>query len=214
LRDLQTGKLSTDDIDARALTVLELVAWSKTQGNTFNYEETESDAQATRPLLQAAAAAAVVILKNDNKVLPIKTARKIAVIGPNARSAVVSGGGSASLLSSYQISPLEGISHAAQEIGAEVEYALGTLAYKAVPLASSFLRLPEDHSTQGMIVEFWKNQPAGFTTTAAIDIPTKPDYWTTYNSASAFMVDNMPADILKSFPYIRVSQCRDTRIDK
>lgn len=156
--------------------------------------------------MQEAAAAAVVILKNANanRILLIKSAKTIAVIGPNARTAVVSGGGLASLLSSYQISPLQGITEAAREIDAEVEYALGTLAYKTVPLASSLLHLSGDDSTMGMTIDFWKEHPPGFASTDPIEISVKPDYSTTYNSASAFMVDNMHVDILKAFPYIKV----------
>ncbi|MDE5567386.1 MAG: glycoside hydrolase family 3 C-terminal domain-containing protein [Muribaculaceae bacterium] len=53
----------------------------------------------------------VVLLKNENKTLPIATdkVRKIAVIGENAIKRMTVGGGSSSLKAQYEIHPLEGL---------------------------------------------------------------------------------------------------------
>lgn len=53
----------------------------------------------------------IVLLKNDNKLLPLNLSniRKLAVIGPNASVARLGGGGSASVSPFYAISPLEGL---------------------------------------------------------------------------------------------------------
>ena len=53
------------------------------------------------------------------------TIKKIAVIGPNAKAKVISGGGSASLKASYYISPYDGIVKALEGKGIEVGYEQG-----------------------------------------------------------------------------------------
>ena len=73
-----------------------------------------------------AAVNGMVLLKNDNKTLPIdaKKVKKIAVIGPNAAFSRVGGGGSSKVTPFYAISPLEGLRN---KLGEDVElnYALG-----------------------------------------------------------------------------------------
>ena len=66
------------------------------------------------------------MLKNARNVLPLDQSkiRKIAVVGPNAKTRTVSGGGSAYLTSKYVITPLEGIQKLF-EGKAEVVYAAG-----------------------------------------------------------------------------------------
>lgn len=73
------------------------------------------------------AAKSIVLLKNEDKALPIDlTSEKfktIAVIGPNAKARLVSGGGSASLKASYFITPYEGIVNAVTTSGQDIEIA-------------------------------------------------------------------------------------------
>ena len=67
----------------------------------------------TRELLRQAAVESIVLLKNEAGVLPLSpTTGKIAVIGPNALRTPFSGGGSASLLSTFNISILDGLKSA------------------------------------------------------------------------------------------------------
>jgi beta-glucosidase len=84
--------------------------------------ETEEDAA----LLRKVAAESIVLLKNDNRVLPIdKTkVKKVAIVGGNAKAVILSGGGSAALKPSYFVSPYDGIVKALGE-GVEVTYSEG-----------------------------------------------------------------------------------------
>ncbi len=66
----------------------------------------------------------IVLLKNENDVLPITGARRIAVIGENAVKMMTVGGGSSSLKARHEISPLDGIRARFQNI-AEVVYERG-----------------------------------------------------------------------------------------
>ncbi|KAG8920897.1 hypothetical protein FRC00_009389, partial [Tulasnella sp. 408] len=57
----------------------------------------------------------MVLLKNQNNALPLGKGLKVAVIGPNAKGRVASGGGSAFLKSSYIVRPWEGLSESVPE---------------------------------------------------------------------------------------------------
>ena len=59
-------------------------------------------------ILRQVAAEGIVLLKNEGGVLPIKD-KKVAVIGPNAKARVLTGGGSARLKSAWSSSPWEGL---------------------------------------------------------------------------------------------------------
>ena len=68
----------------------------------------------------------VVLLKNDNNLLPIDTKKhkKIAVIGENAIKKMTVGGGSSSLKARYEVTPLEGLKNRFGD-EAEIIYARG-----------------------------------------------------------------------------------------
>lgn len=72
------------------------------------------------------AAESIVLLKNDNNVLPIKPKelKKIAIVGGNAKALSLSGGGSAALKPSYFTTPFDGIVNALPE-GVEITYCEG-----------------------------------------------------------------------------------------
>lgn len=174
-RSLIGGKLLPSDIDARvrkvcslhlfnlyistAIQILQLLKHAHASGIPFSGPEESIDTPALRSLLRRAAASAVVLLKNNAKLLPLSTASgmKIAVIGPNAKHAMTSGGGSARLLCTYTVSPLEGITAAAKEFGGDVKYTLGTTGYKYLPLLDLLVK----HGDKaGALVEFWNEEPS------------------------------------------------------
>jgi len=83
-------------------------------------EERTHESEEDTALLQKAAAESIVLLKNDNGLLPIdKTkVKKVAIVGGNAKAVILSGGGSAALKPSYFVSPYDGIVNA---LGKDVE---------------------------------------------------------------------------------------------
>lgn len=93
---------------------------------TNTQEETYRESPEDRALNRQLAADSIVLLKNSGNVLPLDRTkiRKIAVVGPNAKTRTVSGGGSAYLTSKYVVTPLEGIQRFF-EGKAEVVYAAG-----------------------------------------------------------------------------------------
>ncbi|KDR84011.1 hypothetical protein GALMADRAFT_236587 [Galerina marginata CBS 339.88] len=158
-RALIAQKISPRDIDERVTKILGLVKQAQASGIPFDGPEGSIDTPELRKLLRTAAADAVVLLKNDKGLLPLTDKlKKIAVIGPNAKHAMTSGGGSARLLSTYTVSPLEGIVAAAKDVGAEVKYILGATSHKYLPLLDPYLR--QANGDFGALVEFWNEAPS------------------------------------------------------
>jgi beta-glucosidase len=73
------------------------------------------------------AASAIVLLRNQDDILPINASKisKVLVCGPNAKVRTVSGGGSAYLTSHYTVTALQGIQSALKGTQVQVDYAPG-----------------------------------------------------------------------------------------
>ena len=103
----------------------------------------ENDSSAHRVVARDAEREAIVLLKNEGGVLPLRrSVRRIAVLGPSAADPVALLG-NYNGISSRQVTPLEGIER--QFPGAEVRYALGATYTAATPalVPSTFLAPPE-----------------------------------------------------------------------
>jgi beta-glucosidase len=115
-----------------------------------------NDSAAHRQLARQAEREAIVLLKNQGGILPLKpTVGKIAVIGPSADDPV---GllGNYNGISSKQVTPLEGI--AKQFSKAKVQYALGANYTATTPaLVASNALTPPDGRRAGVLVEYWDN---------------------------------------------------------
>ncbi|KAK7919938.1 hypothetical protein PG985_007960 [Apiospora marii] len=116
-------------------------------------EEAVHDTPETRALLRELAVAGIVLLKNDNAVLPLDKTKSVAVMGPNAQLAAYAGGGSASLRPTYTTTPYEGI----RQHASDVRYTLGAHGYKQLP-ALSRMSTRED-GAPGMTCRFYNEPP-------------------------------------------------------
>src|ERR1700759_5668693 len=133
LKAINQGDLCKSDVIKAAFNVLKLVSRTKGLHGPPEPPEQSINNPHTSSLIREAAAQGLTLLKNDNKLLPIINATKIAVIGPNAKRAVVGGGGSATLNPYYTVNPFEGIQAASN---AELTYAQGCDSTKWLPLAA------------------------------------------------------------------------------
>ncbi|KAJ5633132.1 hypothetical protein N7490_009471 [Penicillium lividum] len=133
---LTCGKLTVDDIDICVRRVLEFI---KKLTPKLPKSPTEASIESTEKhkYLQEAASAAIVLLKNNNQVLPFHKDKSIAIIGPNAKIATISGGGSANVMPSYTVNPFEGI---ASKSTSQVEYSLGCTGYNKNPLITDIVK--------------------------------------------------------------------------
>lgn len=158
-----TGKPILHKIDERAREVLKFVKRCAAAGVKENGPEKTLDTPETAALLRKIGNESIVLLKNENKVLPLKRDKKTLVIGPNAKTATYHGGGSASLVAYYAVTPYEGIT---AKLESAPEYTVGAYTHRFLPLLGNQLKTPE--GKQGMT---WKvyNQPPGTTDRKKLD---------------------------------------------
>jgi beta-glucosidase len=131
---VRSGKVSADAVRESARRILRLIARVGAFDDPTIAEEQAIDRPEHRALIRQAGAEGIVLLKNDG-VLPLDPTalKKIAIIGPNAKTAQIMGGGSAQVNAHYRISPFEGISAQVEE-GVEIDYELGCTNHKLLPL--------------------------------------------------------------------------------
>ena len=93
-------------------------------------KEKSVESEDDKILMRKVASESIVLLRNEGDILPFnpQRLRKIAIIGPNAKAMVLSGGGSAALKPSYFVTAYDGIVSALEQAGSgtEVSYSEGT----------------------------------------------------------------------------------------
>ncbi|KAJ5083654.1 Beta-glucosidase [Penicillium angulare] len=170
---ITANKVSLAALNARVRAVLKLVQKASKSGVPQKAPETQLNRPEDRALLRRIASEAIVLLKNDQNILPLNKNKKVAVIGPNSKIATYCGGGSAALNPYYTVTPFDGISQSAT---AGVEFSQGVYAHQMLPLLGKQLRtesgetgfklsifndapgvptrkpLEERHETDGMII--------------------------------------------------------------
>ena len=108
LKLIKEGKVGTKELDDKVRRILRLIYRTEMNRNRpFGSMNSEAHYAAARKIAEEG----IVLLKNENNVLPIDLgkAKKIAVIGENAVKMMTVGGGSSSLKVQREISPLDGI---------------------------------------------------------------------------------------------------------
>lgn len=114
---------------------------------------------AHKQLAYKAACEGVVLLKNQDNILPLNISKlhSLAIIGPNAGVCRTNGGGSSFVHPLYKVSPLEGIT---KKVGnkLKINFALGdTLKEIAInPIKPEYLKTP-DRKEKGLKAEFFNN---------------------------------------------------------
>jgi beta-glucosidase len=108
---VRDGRVEEWAIDDKVRRVLRMVFGSDVAGKAHGTPPEIPNVPAHRELAREVAAEAMVLLKNDGNILPldVRGLRSIAVIGPNAASASIQGGGSSAVAPFYKVSPLEGL---------------------------------------------------------------------------------------------------------
>ncbi|WP_189426108.1 beta-glucosidase [Devosia pacifica] len=128
---VKTGAVPEQTLRERVGTVLAVMQRTGALDDHREFIEHADDREEHRALIRRAGAEATVLLKNDG-ILPLTATGKIAVIGPNAKTAQIMGGGSAQLNPHYRISPFEGLATALGE--GRLSYAHGATNYRYEPL--------------------------------------------------------------------------------
>lgn len=134
---VSSNKVPEFVLDERVRSVLNLVNWTRRSGIPENAPETALNRPQDQALLRRAAAESVVLMKNEDSVLPLSKDKSVLVIGPNAKIAAYCGGGSASLDPYYTVSPFEGVTAKSR---AAVSFAQGVYSHKELPQLGPQLR--------------------------------------------------------------------------
>ncbi|KAH7028914.1 uncharacterized protein B0I36DRAFT_290164 [Microdochium trichocladiopsis] len=139
---VESNKLTVRELDDRVRNVLNLINYSVAAGVPENAPETQLNRPEDQALLRRAAGESIVLLKNEGSVLPFaKSGKTTAVIGPNAKTARFCGGGSASLLPYYAVSPYEGVARKLEDQRLPLpRFAQGTSDDQLLPLLGDRLR--------------------------------------------------------------------------
>ncbi|NLF39562.1 hypothetical protein GX586_08965 [bacterium] len=153
---VKDGRVCEEVIDDKIRRLLRLAYCFGWMDHEQKDEKIPLKDEATAKVALEAARGGIVLLKNENKTLPLdaKKVKKIAVIGPTAHPAVIGGGGSAYNTPWRTVSILEGIK--AQAKGVEVAYAIGVDPWRdeAVCAASEFFT-PD--GAPGIRAEYFNN---------------------------------------------------------
>ncbi|CEP22987.1 BGL1 [Cyberlindnera jadinii] len=155
-QQLSSRELHFRDLDDRVRNVLRLVKFCKESGIPENGpEDADNNTPETSEFLRKLAADAIVLLKNEDGVLPLKREETVAVIGPNAKVSAYAGGGSASLLPYYTVTPYEGI---ANKLGSEPPYSVGSYSHVSLPGFAHLSKNPSN-GDKGMHITFYHGAP-------------------------------------------------------
>ncbi len=131
LQAVKQGKVSNKQIRQLTREMLQMMNKAGVLTHATAREEASVDREEDRALIRRAGAEGIVLLKNED-VLPLAKNSSIAVIGPNAKTAQVMGGGSAQLNPHYTISPWQAL--VAEFSEEKVRYAQGCTNHRFEPL--------------------------------------------------------------------------------
>ena len=131
-RALDEGPLTEEILDGKVRSLLGVLDKAGLFDKPELQKERGEDKPQHRKIMREAAQEAIVLLKNEKKLLPLKKVKSIAVIGPNANVGQILGGGSSSVTPHYVVTPFEGIKKRAGK-KVKVDYAPGCTIYKNLP---------------------------------------------------------------------------------
>ncbi len=160
---VENGEVPEGVIDEAVKRLLLLLERTNAFEEPLNQPEETLDVSAHRELARTAATEAMVLLKN-NDVLPFKmeSISSLAVIGPNAAGAMLMGGGSASLVPQYEITPVEALKERLSP-QTEIHYEVGAITDRT-PRPVPQRLLTNSEGSNGFRVEYfngvaWEGEP-------------------------------------------------------
>ena len=154
---LDAKEISESNIDEMVRRLLRVMILSGIMdGKSIN--NASIDTPEHRKITRDAATAGIVLLKNENELLPLdeNKIRSIAVIGPNADKPRIGGGGSAQVVPFYSVSPLEGLKNALGE-KVKINFSPGIVALEDTKPIPAENLLASDGKTNGLTGEYFAN---------------------------------------------------------
>lgn len=190
---LNSKEVSERQIDEMVRRLLRVMFWANLmEGKTS--DKGSIDTPEHRRIALESARGGIVLLQNKNEILPIDTnkIRSIAVIGPNADTARIGGGGSAQVIPFYSVSPLEGIKKSVGE-KTQINFSPGIVSLEdTTPIPTENLKTP-DGKSNGLYGEYFANMTFdGKPAFTQID-PQLDFHWGTGSPA-----ENYPSDLFSN----------------
>ena len=156
--DVEAGTLAEAAVDDKVRRLLRLLARVGIMPGIMPAQNTPPSSPPPPDLTRKAATEAIVLLKNDNDLLPLHPTQPqtIAVIGENAFWANIMGGGSSQVNAHYAVSPLEGLrARAAGDV--TIAYELGTPIHRMPPLLDAAWLTTPDGADHGLTLSYYHN---------------------------------------------------------
>ena len=159
LQAVQNGEVTQEAVTQAAGRLLHLIERVGAFDHPDIPEEADIDLPAHREVARRAAAEAIVLLKNRDNTLPLDPGKlsSVAIIGPNAKTAQIMGGGSARVNAHYAITPFDGIT-AQLDPGVKVGYEIGCTNHKYTPLIPlNNLSTSRDLTEHGLTITYYNS---------------------------------------------------------
>ncbi|RYC91499.1 putative beta-glucosidase I [Fusarium oxysporum f. sp. narcissi] len=131
LKEIEAGNVTTKTLDKSVGRVIELARKTGRFEDPVEKPERSVEDPERLEFITSIAADGMVLLKNDNNILPLPSNASVAVIGHHALHPSIGGGGSAKVLAQHIISPLEGL----KAQGVNCRHAPGVPVFGALPHA-------------------------------------------------------------------------------
>jgi beta-glucosidase len=111
IKSIKDGEVDEKTIDDKVGRILEVMLKTGALDGNISDADKSKEFPAHSKLAREVAEEGIVLLKNDNNLLPLdkKKLKTIAVLGPNAATATIQGGGSAQVIPYYKIAPLDAL---------------------------------------------------------------------------------------------------------
>ncbi|KAH9483793.1 putative beta-glucosidase I [Psilocybe cubensis] len=163
LHCLSAKKLAQSTIDERVTNLLTFVQKQARKNPEIVFgdgAERSRDTPEGRQFCRALAAEGIVLLKNNDNLLPFSQEKplNIAIIGPSVKERVISGGGSAQLKATYVVTPWTGINDGAHP-DSTIQYHVGCYAHKYLPTLEANLKTPRGEP--GWLCTFFSHDENG-----------------------------------------------------
>ena len=158
LKAVKSGEVDIKTINDKVRRILKVMFNTGALDGEITVTRKIKDFPAHRKLALEVAEEAIVLLKNENHILPLKKSlRSIAVIGPNAALASIQGGGSANVNAYYKVSPLEALKQRCGK-SVKISYELGCPNnIHTLPLNPDNLFCDKAGKKHGLIGEYFRN---------------------------------------------------------
>ena len=159
LSKLKNGELNESKLDEKIRKILR-VMFTIGLFDNYQYDATKLHNTDHINLALNVAKDGIVLLKNDNSILPIdiNKIKSIAIIGPNSNVAITGGGGSSMVVPIETVSPLEALNN---KIGNKIKinFAQGLILDGDLdPIKTKYLLTTLDKDENGLIAEYFNNQ--------------------------------------------------------